>query len=417
MFKLQPIQFKSLRSRFVATSLVLLAVGLTISTADSSAAKSSKKGEKSATPAAEAPVEWTNVVVKSTCNPSLVQGSDGVWNLVYELVLSNYGGKEQAIDSIEISADNGETLLKLSGKTLKKNFLCVAPPHDRTALKPGESGVAWVNIEMKEAPESLKSLEHSVSTKPKSGKKSVDSYSLPVAQLKALPLGAPLTGSGWLAMGGYNGVLGHRRALMPIDNKLVNSQRYAIDWIKFDKNWNTWKPKGSWEEEKDSVCYGEPLLAVTDGEIVGTIDEFEDQRPFKEGKDMRYPGGNCITLKMDNGYYAFYAHVKPGSLKVKTGDKVKRGQVIGLLGNSGHSFEPHLHFHVTDKPEILSGNGIPYVIDGFKLLGEAKKLDRYATNKSRKEPAPVKLLKSPESKVKQLPKEGAIVSFGAGTDE
>ena len=156
---------------------------------------------------------------------------------------------------------------------------------------------------------------------------------------------------------------------------------------------------------------------MTDGEIVGTIDEFEDQRPFKEGKDMRYPGGNCITLKMDNGYYAFYAHVKPGSLKVKTGDKVKRGQVIGLLGNSGHSFEPHLHFHVTDKPEILAGNGIPYVIDSFKLLGKAKKLDRYATNKSRKEPAPVKLLKSPESKVKQLPKEGAIVSFGAGADE
>lgn len=361
--------------------------------------------------AAEAPVKWTSLITRSTCKPSLVKGTDGIWNLVYELVVTNFQGKDQEIKAIEIFDQRDNRLLKLTGKSLKNNFLCVAAPHNRLKLKPGESAVAWINIELKEKPSALKSLEHKITVAEKSKKKKVEHFSLSVLGQDALPISAPLTGTGWLAMGGYNGKLGHRRALMPIGNKLVNAQRYAIDWIKFDKSWHTWKPDGSWEKERDSVCYGEPLLAVTDGEIVGTIDQFKDQPPFKEGTDMRYPGGNCITLKMDNGYYAFYAHIKPGSLKVKTGDRVKRGQVLALLGNSGHSFEPHLHFHITDKPEILEGNGIPYVIENFEFLGEARKLDRYATNKSRKEPAPVKLLKTPQKRANELPKEGAIVRF------
>lgn len=90
---------------------------------------------------------------------------------------------------------------------------------------------------------------------------------------------------------------------------------------------------------------------------------------------------------------------------------MKRGQVIALLGNSGHSFEPHLHFHISDSPGILLGNGIPYVFEKFEYLGEATDLKRYDTNKPRKEPAPKKLLKAAQERELELPAEGAIVNF------
>ena len=67
--------------------------------------------------------------------------------------------------------------------------------------------------------------------------------------------------------------------------------------------------------------------------------------------------------------YAFYAHLQPGSLKVKLGDKVRRGQVVGLVGNSGNSTEPHLHFHVSDANSPLGCEGLPYALDAFEVQG------------------------------------------------
>ena len=67
---------------------------------------------------------------------------------------------------------------------------------------------------------------------------------------------------------------------------------------------------------------------------------------------------------------AFYAHLQKGSVTVKPGDKVKRGQVIGRLGNSGNTSAPHLHFHIVTGPSVLGSDGVPYVIDHFSLAGQ-----------------------------------------------
>ena len=77
--------------------------------------------------------------------------------------------------------------------------------------------------------------------------------------------------------------------------------------------------------------------------------------------------GNAVTLDLGADRYALYAHLRPGSIRVSPGDRVRRGQVLGLVGNSGNSTGPHLHFQVSSSAG-LNGNGLPFVFESFDLL-------------------------------------------------
>jgi murein DD-endopeptidase MepM/ murein hydrolase activator NlpD len=80
-------------------------------------------------------------------------------------------------------------------------------------------------------------------------------------------------------------------------------------------------------------------------------------------------GGNYIVIKIARGEYAFYAHLQPGNLYVKIGQRVKTGQVIARLGDTGNATAPHLHFHVMSSPSPLRSNGLPYVLSAFRAQG------------------------------------------------
>jgi murein DD-endopeptidase MepM/ murein hydrolase activator NlpD len=88
---------------------------------------------------------------------------------------------------------------------------------------------------------------------------------------------------------------------------------------------------------------------------------------------IQMAAGNHVVVDIGGGRFAFYAHMQPGSLKVKAGDKVTTGQVLGLLGNSGNTDTPHLHFHVMDGPSPLFANGLPFVFTSF--TGEGRLTD------------------------------------------
>jgi murein DD-endopeptidase MepM/ murein hydrolase activator NlpD len=82
-----------------------------------------------------------------------------------------------------------------------------------------------------------------------------------------------------------------------------------------------------------------------------------------------------VILALGKGRFAFYAHLKPGSVRVERGDRVREGEVLGLLGNSGSSTGPHLHFQVMNRPSALASDGLPYVFDRFRLTGRIPPLD------------------------------------------
>ena len=74
--------------------------------------------------------------------------------------------------------------------------------------------------------------------------------------------------------------------------------------------------------------------------------------------------GNHVVIRHDDGQYSQYAHLRPGSVRVEIGDQVAQGDEIAELGNSGNSSEPHLHFQMTNGPDVLYSRGIPVTFKG-----------------------------------------------------
>ncbi|MEU0163309.1 M23 family metallopeptidase [Streptomyces sp. NPDC006261] len=127
-------------------------------------------------------------------------------------------------------------------------------------------------------------------------------------------------------------------------------------------------------------AFGAPLLAVADGAVVAASDGQRDHLSrtslpalaylmLIEGNVRSVLGvhrvlGNHVILDLGDGTYAAYAHLRRGSLKVAAGDRVRAGQEIARVGNSGNTTEPHLHFHLMDGPDPDDARGVPFTWRG-----------------------------------------------------
>ncbi len=107
------------------------------------------------------------------------------------------------------------------------------------------------------------------------------------------------------------------------------------------------------------------------------VDGFPDEVPLQEPSDITFANvfGNHVIIDMGRGRFALYAHLAPQSIVVHPGERVRRGQRLGLLGNSGQTPLPHLHFHVTDGPSALNSSGVPYVFDQWTFQGRLVDVD------------------------------------------
>ena len=142
------------------------------------------------------------------------------------------------------------------------------------------------------------------------------------------------------------------------------SQRFAHDLVirKDGKSHS-----GDGKALTDYYCYGAPLLAPGDGVVAWTEDQHPDQAIGTT--NAANPIGNGVVIDHGNGEFSLLAHMQPNSLLVKKGDRVKRGQKLGLCGNSGNTSEPHVHYHLQNGPEMREADGLPaffhdLVVDG-----------------------------------------------------
>lgn len=169
----------------------------------------------------------------------------------------------------------------------------------------------------------------------------------------------------------------HSNTRQLIEGNAIYPQRFALDMAKVSPEGRFAKNDSGANESYYS--YGQDILAVADGHVIAIREDLEDN-DMTSGKtaveiNRETSGGNYVFVRIGDGTNAFYGHLMPGSVTVKPGERVKRGQVIGKLGNSGNSDGPHLHFHLETATPLnrpLTGNGIPFQIHG------STEIDRYS---------------------------------------
>ncbi len=312
--------------------------------------------------------------------PTLVHSADGM-SLVYELHVTNFGAQPATIRNVEVLAADASrrVLFSLADSALGASMSrpgTPVPAAERARLGAGLRGVVflWVPTDARSAPTALRNR---VSVELGSGDsvrtQQLEGAVVPVTR-SAVRISQPLRGGPWLAANGPSAHSGHRRSLIPVGGAPSIAQRFAIDWVKLNDSNTTFV--GDRLKNESYFAEGNDALAVADGRIVAVKDSIPENVPGVTSRavpiTLETVGGNHVIIDIGNGYHAFYAHLKPGSIRVHVGDRVRRGQVIGLAGNSGNSSEPHLHFHISDANSPLGSEGVPYELESFQLVGRCR---------------------------------------------
>jgi murein DD-endopeptidase len=311
--------------------------------------------------------------------PTVATAEQGSF-LAYELHVTNFAVQTMTLRRIEVLAPGDRRVLFAISDSLLLRALTrpgtTLPPAERPKLAGGSRAVIylWVPVDRGAPPVSL---GHRVTVE-RGGADSLRTEELEGATVPVMresaTIGPPLRGGPWLTGNGPAPETGHRRGLIPVGGTAAIAQRFGIDYVKVGAEHFTFS--GDRLKNTSYHAYGTDALAVADGIVVAVKDGIPENIPGPASRavpiTLETVGGNHVILDIGSGRYAFYAHLQPGSLRVRLGDRVRKGQVIGLVGNSGNSTEPHLHFHVSDGASPLGSEGLPYRFESFELIGRCR---------------------------------------------
>jgi hypothetical protein len=324
--------------------------------------------------------------------------------LMYELHLTNFMPMPVSlsrIDVLDIDAEGAQPIATFDVAQLKTMLQPLGGkkltgPEDRLVVADGQSSIAFMSVALARGSHIPDRLLHRVTTSYAAEEGAVISTHHTELQV----LGPPLEGADWLASDGPSNDENnhHRRGVVILDGMSVDSRRYAIDWEQVEDGMTF---SGDARDARSYHSYGRVVLAVADGRVLTARDGLPENIPGHG--DAFHPAvpitletvaGNTITLDLGGGQFAYYMHLQPGSLRVKVGDRVKRGQVLARVGCSGDAREPHLHFEVTTSSKLIAGEGVPYLID------------RYSSKSTSGGPA--------ELHTQELPLDHSVVTFANG---
>lgn len=370
---------------------------------------------------------YSSIAAQPITAPNPVLGADGLVHLAYELYVTNPTKLFVTLDKVEAVDSAGQVLASLEGAGLRA-LQTVYAGTDGT-ISPGGIAAVFLDVPFaRDAKLPERVLARVTAIRQEAGP---DGKPVPMPANGPLPgtfsftgaetaigrpavvIAPPLRGKGWVAINGCcDALTSHRGAIMAVNGRLRVPERFAIDFVQLDAADRLFT--GDVHKLESYAYYGVPVHSVADGVVVNLYDATDAQVPGGNAKGITTEniGGNMLVIDIGGGNFAFYAHMQRGSLKVKLGDKVRTGDVIGLLGNTGNTTAPHLHFHVMDGPSPLDANGLPYAFTRFQGQGVANPAGADFFDK----PVPAEIDRTRLAGPKQdaLPLNNEVVDFGDG---
>jgi hypothetical protein len=333
---------------------------------------------------------FIRLIATPTPNQAAILNGGGRKQSAYEVYVTNFGATSMKITEVGLTGNDstGKILWseKSSGPRLAEMFRSPetsSGPRHQISLDSGDSGVLFFFPQWTADQGVPAKFETSISIAGHGnygGSGTVHLAPIPVSPAQPIMIESPLRGANWQAANGPSNTSDHRRAIILYDGKPFIGQRYAIDWVQLGNDGKTWS--GDYHSNASYHAFNQEIHAVADGKIVEIKDGIPENVPNSNKLAIQITdenvAGNHIIEDFGDGHFAAYAHLRPGTLKVKAGDTVHAGDVIAHLGNTGNSSEPHLHFQVCDAPSFLHSEGLPFAIDQFthqeyKLEGSGKK--------------------------------------------
>jgi hypothetical protein len=305
-------------------------------------------------------------------DPTAFPSGDSVY-LYYELHLTNFGPAPIRLDRIELQdADEPSAPVTATfvGEQLRTMLQAVGGPGRDSELEipAGRRTLVFMCITLDRNAHLPARLFHRLIT----ADTLLEGAVISTHHTELLSLSPPVEGPDWQAEDGPSNDMGnhHRRGVILIAGQAVDSRRFAIDWKQIR---NGASFSGDMRDVRSYYCYGKSVRAVGDAKVIVARDGLPENIPGHGDAfhtaipiSLETVAGNTIVLDLDHGQYAHYMHLQPGSLRVKSGDHVRKGQEIARIGASGDAREPHLHFEVTTSGKFAAGEGLPYVIDRYR---------------------------------------------------
>lgn len=363
-------------------------------------------------PAGAAPptLQAIPVVLAVPFSPEPVKAG-GRLHLDYELHLTNMGPSPLTLKRIEV-VDGGRTMAAYEGDGLTAILARPGTPDlaDKRTIAGGLSAVAFVDLALEKSPGPA--ITHRLVFEPVTPANAREQTDVTGGKVRLdtrppILLGPPLRGSGWLASHGLSATSSHRRTLLTLNGRTTIAQRYAIAWTRIAPDGQIFRDDPS--KNSNWTPYGSDVLAVASGTVVEIVDGLPENDPTSDTKAIPITvdnaTGNHLILDLGGGRYALYAHLKPGGFRVHQGDRVREGQVIAALGNTGKSDAPHLHFQVTDGPSPLAAEGLPFRFRHFTVIGHVDSLKVFVDGTG------WRATSAPQPRTAELPLENDVVEF------
>jgi len=316
----------------------------------------------------------TALHVEASNPPYAVFGSDGRLHVEYDLLLTNAFAGPATLDAVAVRAD-GKPALTLTGDALTAATHTLLTSDATVTIAPASTAFTQVDLVLpgRTAPKRITNrVAYTIPADAPSRSVIGSTVSAsPVLRTDPRPptvISAPLSGAGWVNVNGCcnDPTSPHRETLLASDGDWVTPELFAIDWIReVDGRFYS----GDGTQNTDWVGFGEPIHAVADGTVVLTRDGLPDIPPMTKNPGLRTPedyAGNNVIVAIGHGRYAVFDHLVRGSVRVRRGQRVRAGQVVGKLGNSGNTDGPHLHFGIEARQDSLA-QGLPFEIDDFVL--------------------------------------------------